>query len=119
MEKRIITELGAGADLHGGDYTKAAVRAVEDAMRHSSLSLFRGLKLDPKTMRVEILIGAQAPEKVDAATVAAVLPYGSREVTVVNGGVDADGMGGPGDTVVVSAAVTAFVDIPEGAWKLT
>ena len=26
--KRVILELGTGNDLHGGDYTKAAVRAV-------------------------------------------------------------------------------------------
>ena len=29
--KRVILEMGSGNDLHGGDYTKAAVRAVEDA----------------------------------------------------------------------------------------
>ena len=71
--QRIITELGAGADLHGRDMTKAAKRAVEDAMRHSSLSLFRALELDPTTMRVEILIGAPEPEGVDADAVAAVM----------------------------------------------
>ncbi|MEM7524135.1 MAG: Lin0512 family protein [Pseudomonadota bacterium] len=117
--QRIIIELGAGADLHGRDYTKAAKRAVEDAMRHSSLSLFRSLKLEPGAMRVEILIGAQEPGEVDRQAVADVLPYGSREVTVVKGGVNADGMGGPGDTIIVSAAVTAYVDIPAGAWRLS
>jgi uncharacterized protein (TIGR02058 family) len=40
-EKRVILELGTGNDLHGGDYTKAAVRAVEDAIHHSSLPLIR------------------------------------------------------------------------------
>ena len=30
--KRIILELGTGNDLHGGDYTKAAIRAVQDAL---------------------------------------------------------------------------------------
>ena len=30
--KRVILELGAGNDLHGGDYTKAALRAVQDAL---------------------------------------------------------------------------------------
>ena len=30
--KRIILEMGAGNDLHGGDYTKAALRAVQDAL---------------------------------------------------------------------------------------
>ena len=28
--KRIILEMGAGNDLHGGDYTKAALRAVQE-----------------------------------------------------------------------------------------
>ena len=27
--KRVILEMGSGADLHGGDYTKAAHRAVK------------------------------------------------------------------------------------------
>ena len=44
--KRIILEMGTGNDLHGGDYTKAAVRAVQDALHHSSLSFLRSLGLD-------------------------------------------------------------------------
>lgn len=116
--RRIITELGAGVDLHGGDMTKAAKRAVEDAMRHSSLSLFHGLDLKPADMRVMVKIGAPDPAAVDKAAVAAMLPYGTVEVTVEQGGVTAEGMGGPGDTVIVAAAVTALVDIPDGAWKL-
>lgn len=116
--QRIITELGAGADLHGRDCTKAAKRAVEDAMRHSSLSIFRTLDLDPKTMRVEIKIGAPFPDDVDKAAVAAVLPYGEKIVLVEKGGVTSEGMGGPGDTIVVAASVTALIDIPDGEFKL-
>jgi len=116
--KKIITELGAGADLHGRDMTKAAKRAVEDAMRHSSLSIFHGLKLDPKTMQVEVKIGAPDPEAVDKDAVAAMLPYGTVTVTVERGGVTAEGMGGPGDTVLVAAAVSALVEIPDDSFKL-
>lgn len=116
--KRIITELGAGADLHGGDMTKAAKRAVEDAMRHSSLSLFKGLGLTPGDMQVHVKIGAPTPDGVDKAEVAKMLPYGAVDVTVEHGGVTAAGMGGSGDTVIVAAAVTAVVDIPEGKWRL-
>src|SRR5580704_5397908 len=39
--KRVILELGSGNDLHGGDYTKAALRAVQDALHHSSLTMLR------------------------------------------------------------------------------
>ena len=31
MAKRVILEMGTGNDLHGGAYTKAALRAVQDA----------------------------------------------------------------------------------------
>ncbi|MFM7692405.1 MAG: Lin0512 family protein, partial [Alphaproteobacteria bacterium] len=44
--KRIILEMGSGNDLHGGDYTKAALRAVQDALHHSSLAFIRTLGLD-------------------------------------------------------------------------
>ena len=44
--KRVILEMGSGNDLHGGDYTKAAVRAVEDAIHHSSLTFIRTLGID-------------------------------------------------------------------------
>jgi hypothetical protein len=44
--KRVILEMGAGNDLHGGDYTKAAVRAVQDALHHSSLTFIRSLGID-------------------------------------------------------------------------
>ena len=36
--KPLILELGMGADVHGHDYTKAALRAISDAIR-----LFVGL----------------------------------------------------------------------------
>ena len=45
--KRIILEMGTGNDLYGEDYTKAACRAVDDALHHSSLILFRSLGFDP------------------------------------------------------------------------
>ena len=45
-KKRVILELGSGNDLHGSDYTKAALRAVQDALHHSSLSFLRSLKVD-------------------------------------------------------------------------
>ena len=46
---RVILELGSGNDLHGADYTKAALRAVQDALHHSSLSFVRTLKIDKPT----------------------------------------------------------------------
>jgi uncharacterized protein (TIGR02058 family) len=111
--KRVILEMGTGNDLHGGDYTKAAVRAVQDAIHHSSLSLVRSLGLDSRTMLVEVTIGVQRPERVDAAAVAAALPHGKVSVRVVKGGLDvADDTSG--DTAVIaSAAVAVRLDLPQ------
>ena len=35
--KRVATEIGMGTDIRGADYTKAAVRALRDALWHNSL----------------------------------------------------------------------------------
>ena len=86
--KRVILEMGSGNDLHGGDYTKAAVRAVEDAIHHSSLTFIRTLGVDPRAMQVEVTIGVQRPEKVDRGVVKAALPHGQVTVSVVKGGLD-------------------------------
>src|SRR5258708_21741962 len=86
--KRVILELGTGNDLHGGDYTKAAIRAVQDALHHSSLAFIGSLGLDAKQMQVEVTIGVQRPEQVDAAKVKASLPHGQVSVKAVKGGLD-------------------------------
>ena len=36
----MVLEFGMGVDVHGDEGTKAACRAVSDAIRHSSLPLF-------------------------------------------------------------------------------
>ena len=63
--KRLIVEMGQGADLHGMDYTKAACRAVDDVLRHVSLTVFRSLDLDHDKMLVGVQIGVQDPDEVD------------------------------------------------------
>ncbi len=110
--KRIITELGAGNDLHGGDYTKAAIRAVEDAIHHSSLSLIRSLGIDSRTMQVEVAIGVQQPDRVDAARVKAALPHGEVTVRVVKGGLDVPDETARDAAIIASAAVTVRIDLP-------
>ena len=75
-EQRIIIEMGMGNDLHGMDYTKAAARAIEDALRHSSLPLFGALEVTPDQMRVQVTVAVQEPEKVDVDALVAKLPRG-------------------------------------------
>jgi uncharacterized protein (TIGR02058 family) len=107
---RVILELGSGTDLHGGDYTKAAVRAVEDAIRHSSLSFLRALGLEAQRMEIAVTIGVQRPEQVDRAAVAAALPHGRVTVTVVKGGLDVSDDEGHDGAVIAGAAVAVRID---------
>lgn len=110
--KRVILEMGSGNDLHGGDYTKAALRAVQDALHHSSLSMVRSLGLDSKAAQVEVTIGVQQPDKVDAAVVKASLPLGQVTVKVVKGGLDVPHDDRGDIAVIASAAVAVRFDLP-------
>jgi hypothetical protein len=53
---RWVTEMGMGVDVHGYDYTKAARRAVSDALRHSSLNFFRATDQTLDDMHVEVIV---------------------------------------------------------------
>jgi uncharacterized protein (TIGR02058 family) len=112
-QKRVILELGTGNDLHGGDYTKAALRAVQDALHHSSLTMIHTLKVDSKTgMFVDVTIGVQQPDKVDLEKVRASLPHGVVTVTAVKGGLDVPDPEGSDIAVIASAAVAVRLELP-------
>ena len=110
--KRVILELGTGNDLHGGDYTKAALRAVQDALHHSSMSMIRSLGLNSKEMQLEVTIGVQRPDKVNAAAVQASVPHGQVTVRVVKGGLDVPEDDRDDIAVIASAAVAVRFELP-------
>lgn len=109
--KRIILEMGHGNDMHGGDYTKAALRAVQDCIHHSSLPFLRSLDIDPRTMQIEVTIGVQKPEMVDTARVAESLPHGQVTVKAVKGGLDVIDKERGGASVIATAAVAVRLDL--------
>ena len=110
--KRMVVEIGMGTDIRGADYTKAAVRAVQDAIHHSSLTMIRTLKADSKKMQVEVTIGVQQPDKVNAETVKASLPHGIVTVRVVKGGLDVPDEEIGDVAVIASASVVVKLDLP-------
>jgi uncharacterized protein (TIGR02058 family) len=107
---RAILEMGAGNDLHGGDYTKAAMRAVQDALHHSSLSFIRALGIDKDTLQVDVTIGVQKPEEVDTDRVKESLPVGKVTVRAVKGGLDVTDASGGDTAVIASAAVEVRIE---------
>ena len=108
--RRAILELGAGTDLHGRDYTKAAVRAVNDALHHSSLTFLRNLNIAPDAMQIEVTIGVQKPEAIDAEAVRAAFPYGEVSVNAVLGGLDVADDERDDVAVIASAAIDVRFD---------
>ena len=98
---RCVTEMGMGVDVHGRDATKAAKRAVSDAIRHSSLGFVRMLGKTPHDMLVDVTIGVPNPEAIDAAAVAKELPYGTVTVTAVKGGLEIPAESG-GDAITIA-----------------
>ena len=110
--KRAILEMGMGNDLHGGDYTKAAQRAVNDALHHSSLSFIRTLNIDKKKLYVNVTIGVQNPESVNIEKIRASLPIGIVSVDVVKGGLDVPDYENDDPAVIASAAIEVMLDTP-------
>lgn len=110
--KRMVLQIGMGTDIRGVDYTKAAVRALRDALWHNSLSVANALGQDVDSMRVEVTIGVPKPEQVDKQAVLDVLPHGTGTVTVVQGGLEIPNDAGTGATVLAQAAAVVRLDVP-------
>ena len=102
---RVILELGSGNDLHGSDYTKAALRAVQDALHHSSLSFVRTLRIDKTKIDVEVTVGVQRPDQVDIEKIKQSLPLGNVTVSAVKGGLDVTDPENNDAAVIASAAI--------------
>ena len=79
-KKRVAMELGMGTSLRQQDYTKAAVRALQDALWHNSLEMADAFGFSREDMIVEVDIGVQQPPLVDIDAVKAVLPYGQPHI---------------------------------------
>lgn len=116
---RLILEMGTGNDLYGEDYTKACCRAVQDALHHSSLVLFRSLGLDHATMQVDVTLGVQQPDAVDVKRVAEEIPFGTVTVNCETGGLNLNDTDNGTVTVIATAAVAARVPLPEGRFRLS
>jgi uncharacterized protein (TIGR02058 family) len=109
--KRMVLQIGMGTDIRGADYTKAAVRALRDALWHNSLSVANALGQPVDAMQVEVTIGVPRPDLVDKNEVLAVLPHGTGTVSVVVGGLEISNESG-NTTVVANAAAIVRLDVP-------
>jgi uncharacterized protein (TIGR02058 family) len=105
-----VLEFGMGVDVHGLDGTKAACRAVSDAIRHSSLPLFADARARGGRMLVAVTVGVPDPASVDVERVRRELPHGEVTVTAVAGGLRVP----DSDALIACASVTVSLEYPEG-----
>ena len=105
----LVLEFGMGLDVHGQDCTKAARRAVFDAIRHSSLPLFADVRARGGKMLVDVTVGIPDPRSIDIERVRKELPHGEVTVRPVVGGLKVPGS----DTLIACVAIT--VSMVEGS----
>jgi uncharacterized protein (TIGR02058 family) len=104
--KPYVLEFGMGVDVHGGNGTTAACRAVSDAIRHSSLPFFRDVRERGGRMLVDVTVGVPDPGSVDLDRVRQELPHGEITVRAVDGGLRVPGA----DTLIACVAITVSVE---------
>ncbi len=117
--KRFIIELGTGADLHGQDVTRAACRAVRDAISRSCLCGLVEVLENPdlEKIAVSVVLASPRPRKIDLEKVKQELPFGAVSVEAREGGLETEGIcvdrfaRNCSRIVMVNAAVTVRVTV--------
>lgn len=106
---QFAVQMGMGTDLKGADYTKAACRAVHDALHRNFLTIGPAFDLPLEAMLVDIRVGVGQPDAVDLERVKAEAPVGKVSAEAVPGGLDIEMMGHT--TIVANAIVTVSFDV--------
>ena len=119
--KRFIVQIGMGVDQHGhdNDCTKAAIKAVKNAIANNCLAGLSDIcnLQNPNDMIVHVKISAPFPDKINKNKVLRAVPFGTKSIEVVKGGMLAPGMmikelGDTSDNIIVcNAAVSVSVKI--------
>ncbi len=122
--KKFFTEFGMGVDLHGQDVTKAAARAVKEAISWRSPTGIVDLanindKGEPtRDVLIDVIVASPYPDEVNAEEVLKVIPYGNKQLTSIKGGLKTKGMylermdkpEAP-DYIIALACVEIYIDL--------
>ena len=112
--KRMVLQMGQGTDIRGIDSTKAAERAVRDAIWRNYLRIADVLGKPREEMDIEVRIGAPRPDTIDKDVVAAVFPYGKVHVICEEGGLEIPAPDSDDATLLAHAAVVVRMDVADG-----
>lgn len=103
--------MGQGTDIRGADSTKAAERAVRNALWRNNLQIADAMGQPRDSMNIHVTIGAPRPESIDKDAVAAVFPYGKIEVLCKEGGLEIAIPGRDDSTLLAHAAVVVRMEV--------
>lgn len=109
--RRYLIEIGTGVDMHGGDMTNAARKAVKDALSHCCMAgIPEILGAGPERIALRVQISCPRPEELDLDRVREpVAFYEDVELVPVQGGAAEKGLHvasmGAGDTLVAAIAI--------------
>ncbi|TFG18630.1 MAG: hypothetical protein EU533_07550 [Promethearchaeota archaeon] len=123
QKKRLIIQIGMGVDQHGhkNDCTKAAMKAIKNAISNNCLpGLVEICNLKtPKEllgMKVHVKIGAPFPKNINKERVLKAVPFGQKSIEIVAGGLTVKGiqiqeLGDTSDIMIVcNAAVEVSIE---------
>ena len=109
--RRFLIEIGTGVDMHGGSMTRAAQKAVKDAMSHCCMAGVREIfNAGPHDLALRVKICCPRPEELDLDQVKEPLGfYDDVELVPAAGGASERGLlveeMGAGDTLVAALAI--------------
>ncbi|QTN01155.1 hypothetical protein ERJ70_18830 [Sediminibacillus dalangtanensis] len=89
MDKILFVQTGTGIDVHGQNITKAAVRAVEDAILSNSMPGIEQSLPDQSLENMKVNVRLAVPldrQQLDKEEVKKVIPFGSATVELTDGG---------------------------------
>ena len=110
--KKMVIEFGMGTDIRGADPTKAAVRALRDALWHNSLSIADKMGQKADEMCIEVKIGVPDATNVEHQKVLSVLPHGRGTIEVIEGGLKIPNDSGTDNTLIAHAAAIVYLNLP-------
>ena len=89
MEKLMFIQTGYGVDVHGQEITKAAIRAVQNAIHSNSMPGIRSVLPENSLHNMKVLVKLAVPcekETLNVEAVKEVLPFGQVTIEVMDGG---------------------------------
>lgn len=115
---RLLVEVGLGIDQHGQDPTKAAIKAIKDAIQRVCIPYIVERQLiRSNTIKLEVTIGIPYPDKVDIERIKKEIPLEGKVVfNIVEGGLKSrcvlvPELGDKSDEMIIAvASITIYID---------